>query len=100
MVPLRLVTAVESSRRPGARTLTGKRPGGAVAIEMPMRGGHLRAAAHRNGREASKLPAVPQAPPPVTQPGFRDALNCGSAYASRAPSAAEISAKPVNKRLM
>ena len=97
MVPQRLVTAVESSGRPGARTLTGRRPGGAVAMEMPVRGA---SAAHRNGREASKLPAVPQAPPPETQPGFRDALNCGSAYASRAPRAAEISAKPVNKRLM
>jgi len=96
MVPQRLVTAVESSGRPGARTLTG----GAVAMEMPVRWGRLRAGAHRNGREASKLPAVPQAPPPETQPGFRDALNYGSAYASRAPSAAEISAKPVNKRLM
>jgi hypothetical protein len=97
MVPQRLVTAVESSGRPGARTLTGGRRGDGDA---GARGGHLRAAAHRNGREASKLLTVPQAPPPETQPGFRDALNYGSAYASRAPSAAEISAKPVNKRLM
>ena len=96
MVPQRLVTAVESSGRPGARTLTGGRRGDGDAGAR----GAPSAGAHRNGREASKLPAVPQAPPPETRPGFRDALNCGSAYASRAPSAAEISAKPVNKRLM